>query len=448
MNLDIFKAYDVRGKVGEDLTPEVAERLGRALATWLPTAGAVVVGRDIRTDSAQLAEAFINGVRQQGRDVWDLGQITSDMMYFCVGKFGLAGGAMITSGHIHSEYNGLRFCHEQARPIGVGEGLMNIRDLVVSNQFVSPPQTGQVIKKDIADDWIEHVLSFADLTKWPKYRVAIDTGNGAAGPILQKIATKLPLQIFPMYFDPDPSFPNHPADPLNGDNLTQIKAKISIEACDFGFAFDADGDHALMLDEQGEVVTGKVITAILATYLLGKNPGATILYNLICGQTARDAIVAAGGKPFRTRVGFGYIKADMRTQKALFAGEHTAHLYFKDNFYTDSGLIGMILSIQALAESGEKLSDLANKYRNKYVSSPEINFEVENKPQVIERVRATFTDGAQDLLDGITVAYEDQGKWFNVRPSNTEPVLRLNAEAKSQQDLDELINKVTKIIEE
>lgn len=446
MNLDIFKAYDVRGKVGEDLTPEIAERMGRALATWLPTAGAIGVGRDMRSDSTALTAAFIKGVLRQGRDVWNLGQITSDMMYFAVGKFGLAGGAMITAGHSRNGYNGLRFCREQARPIGAGDGLMELRDLVVSNQFVGTPQVGKIVDKDISDDWISHVMTFVDVSKWQNYNAAIDTGNGMAGKILTKLSQHLPIKIEPLYFEPDPNFPHHPADPLNNENLIDIKAKISAEKCDFGFALDADGDHALMLDEKGEVVTGKVITAILATYLLGKNPGATILYNLICGQTVRDAVLHAGGKPFRTRVGFGYIKADMRAKKALFAGEHTGHVYFKDNFYTDSGVIGMVLAIQALAESGKKLSELADQYRHNYVSSAEINFEVQNKSQTIEKIRTSFTDGAQDLLDGITVVYEDSSKWFNVRPSNTEPVLRLNAEAKNQRDLDELVDKVVRVI--
>lgn len=447
MNLEIFKAYDVRGKVQTDLTPEIAERLGRALATWLPVGGAVVLGRDMRPDSQLLADAFIKGVLQQGRDVWDIGLVTSDMIYFTVGHYKLAGGAMITGGHSQSGFNGFKFCHEEAKPVGAGEGLMTIRDLVVRNQFVTTPQQGKVIKKDVTDDWLTHVLGFVDPTKWPKFKVAIDAGNGMAGPVLARLAQRLSkVEIVPLYFEPDATFPHHPASPLDPKNLVDLQAKITSEKCDFGFAFDADGDHAVMLDEKSQPLTGTVLMAILAKYVLAKVPGATILYNLICGQIVPETIVKNGGKPFRTRVGFSYIKADMRTNQAAFAGEHTSHFYFKDNFYTDSGLIGALVSMQAVSESRKKVSELAQEYRKAYVAIPEESFEVQDRLDATEKLRATFTDGDQDLLDGLTVTYEN--KWFNVRPSNTEPLLRLNAEAKTAEDLVDLVEKVKLIIKE
>lgn len=436
MNLDIFKAYDVRGRVETDLTPEIAERLGSALATWLPTAGAVVVGRDMRPDSKLLSEAFIRGVLQQGRDVCDIGLVTSDMMYFAVGKYKLAGGAMITAGHNDPGFNGFKFCHEEAKPVGAGEGLMTIRDLVARNQFVTMPHKGRVEQKNVLDDWIIHVMSFVDPKKWPKYKVAIDAGNGMAGPVLKLLSQKLPIEVVPLYFDLDPTFPHHSANPLESHTLADLQNTIVTEKCDFGFAFDADGDHAVMVDDDAQSLSGTVLTAILANYVLQKTPGATILYNLICGQIVPETIVKNGGKPYRTRVGFSYIKADMRTNQAVFAGEHTSHFYFKDNFYSDSGLIGVLLSIQAVAESGKKVAELAKPYREAYVSIPEQSFKVQDRLSAIEELRKTFADGDQDLLDGLTVTYQD--KWFNVRPSNTEPLLRLNVEAKTLDELTKL----------
>lgn len=442
---DIFKAYDVRGRVGTELTPKIAEAIGRAVADWLPDAGTVAVGRDMRPDSAELAAALIDGLRLQGRDVLDIGLVTTDMLYFAVGNFGLAGGAMVTASHNPGEYNGIKLCREAAKPIGIESGLMDIREAVAGDDFVSATAEGAVESRDITTEWIGHVLGFVDATKWPPYRVAIDAGNGMAGKVLPRLETALPLRITPLYFELDGTFPNHVANPMEEETLQELQAEIRRSKLDFGIAFDADGDRMRMLDENGRPLSGTVITAILAKYFLQREPDAVILYNAICGRIVPEIVEAAGGTAVRTRVGHSYIKADMAEEGAVFAGEHSCHYFFRDNFNADSGLIAAMLAIEVLARSGKKLSELAAEY-DPYFSIPEQNFEVADKQGVIDRLTKTFTDGEQDDLDGLTVSYDDA--WFNVRPSNTEPLLRLNAEAESQKRLDELVAKVRTVIVE
>ncbi len=440
----IFKAYDIRGKVGTELTAEVAQAVGQALADWLPTQGAVAVGRDMRPDSAELAAAVIEGLKQQGRDVFDIGQVTSDMIYFAVGNYGLAGGAMITASHNPGADNGIKLCREEAKPIGIESGLADIRDAAIAGTFVDVAQAGATTSQDITEDWIRHALSFVDPTKWPAYSVAIDAGNGMAGAIVPHLAPKTPLAITEMYFDLDGTFPNHIANPLIPENLVDLQAKIADIKADFGIAFDGDGDRAVLVDENGTAVAGTVITAILAEYFLSKHPGATILYNANCGRVVPATVSKLGGISHRTKVGHSFIKADMRHYDAVFAGEHSGHYYFKDNYYADSGLIAALVVVDVLAQSGLTLHELAAKYTKGYVAIPETNFEVDDKEAVLERLRQTFNDGEQDELDGLTVNYPD--KWFIVRPSNTESVIRLNVEATSQQALDDIVARVTAVI--
>lgn len=404
----------------------------------------VAVGRDMRPDSAELVGALINGLRLQGRGVWDIGEVTSDMIYFAVGNFNLAGGAMVTASHNPGEYNGIKLCREQARPIGIETGLAEIRDAAKADIFAPAAEQGSVTEKDVRVDWIQHALSFVDPEKWPKYRVAIDAGNGMAGAIIPALEQFVPLQITPMYFDLDGTFPNHIANPLVPENLKDIQAKIAEEKSDFGIAFDGDGDRAVLIDEKGEPLSGTVMTAILARYFLQKHPGATILYNAICGRIVPETVEKNGGKSHRTKVGHSFIKAEMRERDAVFAGEHSGHYYFRDNYYADSGLIAAVVAIQALSDSGKKLSELADEFRV-YPTITETNFEVADKDDVLDRVKNEFADGEQDDLDGLTVSYPT--KWFNLRASNTEPVMRLNAEAETEEELSELVNRVKKVIQ-
>jgi phosphomannomutase len=442
----IFKAYDIRGKVGTELNAEVAERVGRAFADWLPTEGSVAVGRDMRPDSAELASAVIKGLRAQGRDVIDIGEVTSDMIYFAVGHFELAGGAVVTASHNPGEYNGIKLCREGAGGVGIESGLADIRDAVRASEWKPSTGEGQLEQRDIAEDWVQHVLTFVDVNKLKPLKIAVDAGNGMAGKIFPELEPYVPFEVTEMYFDLDGTFPNHPASPIEVENLADLIKMITDNGLDAGVAFDGDGDRAFLVDEQGNQVTGTVMTALLANYFLIKEPGAIILHNAICGRVVPETIDRSGGKAIRTKVGHSYIKNDMKTHSALFAGEHSGHYYFKDNYNADSGLIAAVMGLAILSASGKKLSELTAPYREAYVQIQETNFEVSDKDAVLARLTDTFQDAKQDTLDGLTVSFESS--WFNVRPSNTEPLLRLNAEAKSQEELDALVAKVTKLITE
>lgn len=441
---NIFKAYDVRGKVGSELTPDVAQKIGKAFATWLPDEGTVAVGRDMRPDSAELAGALIEGLRAQGRNVLDIGEVTSDMIYFAVGAYGLAGGAVVTASHNPGEYNGIKFCGKAAKPVGETTGLFEVRDLAIADDFADTETKGTLETKDVSEDWVQHVLSFIDADELKPLKVTVDAGNGMAGKIFPELEPYVPFEVEELYFDLDGTFPNHIANPLEPKNLVDLQTAMQKSVADAGVAFDGDGDRAVLLDENGEPLTGTVLTAILAEYFLRLHPGATILHNAICGRAAVEAIKAAGGTPVRTRVGHSFIKGDMRTHGAVFGGEHSGHYYFQDNYMADSGLIAATIGLYVLSTSGKKLSELAAPYRTKYVQIIETNFEVTDKDAILAKLSESFPDGTADTLDGLTVNFADS--WFNVRPSNTEPLLRLNAEAKTQTELDTLVGKVTAII--
>jgi phosphomannomutase len=441
----IFKAYDIRGKVGSELNPEVIQKVGKAFGNWLPQQGVVAVGRDMRPDSKELADALIAGLRSQGREVWDIGEVTSDMIYFAVGKHGLAGGAVVTASHNPGEYNGIKFCREAAKPIGETSGLFEIRDLAKENNFTDAPSEGRLLEKDVTEDWVAHVLSFIDTGKLKPLNIAVDAGNGMAGKIFPELEPHIPFQVHELYFELDGTFPNHIANPLEAKNLVDVQAAIKENDCDAGVAFDGDGDRAVLIDEQGVPVSGTVLTALLADYFLKLHPGATILLNAICGQAAFEAIEKSGGKPIRTRVGHSFIKGDMRKHNAVFGGEHSGHYYFADNYMADSGLIAAIIGLYILSQTDKKLSELVVPLREAYVQIPETNFEVTDKEKTIEKVSGSFKDAETDQLDGLTVRFPN-GSWFNVRPSNTEPLLRLNAEAKTSADLDGLVEQVKKIL--
>ncbi len=440
----IFKAYDVRGKVGSELTPQVSRKIGRAFADWLPESGPVAVGRDMRPDSRELAKALIDGLRTQGRDVWDIGEVTSDMIYFAVGKYELTGGVVITASHNPGADNGIKFCREEAKPVGEESGLMEVRDLALGNSFASTDTPGELIQKDLVEAWVTHVLSFIDTSRLKPLKIAVDAGNGMAGKIVPELEPYVPFKIEELYFELDGTFPNHIANPLVPENLVDVQTAIKKHGHDAGVAFDGDGDRAVLLDEQGIPLTGTVLTALLAEYFLSLNPGSTVLHNAICGQAAVEAIEKAGGKAVRTRVGHSFIKSEMRNHHAIFAGEHSGHYYFKDNFMADSGLIATVVGLYILSLSNKSLSELVKPYRKAFVQIPETNFEVADKEAMLQKLAEAFKDSETDNLDGLTVQFKNA--WFNVRPSNTESLLRLNAEGKNQAELDQLVAKVTSLI--
>jgi len=437
----IFMAYDVRGIYGENLTDEVAYRIGRAAAQYL-NVPEIAVGRDMRLSSPQLAEALLRGITDQGVNAVDLGMTTTDELYFAVGKFNYSAGAMITASHNPGKYNGIKFCRAQAFPISLDTGLADIRDLAISGNFSEPASKGSVTKRDVLDDYVTHALSFIDVSKVKPLKVVIDAGNGMAGLVMPRVFEHLPCELVPLYFELDGTFPHHPASPIEPENMVDLQKKVREVGADLGAAFDGDADRMFPVDEHGNVVDGSMVTAIVSNSLLRKHPGSTILYNLIVSKSVPELVNRLGGKAVRTRVGHSYIKAEMRRTNAIFGGEHSGHFYFRDNWFADSGLIAFLITLELVSIEGKPLSELL-KPLDKGVRSGEINSVVSDVQGKLRALEEQFGKNAQsvDHLDGITVDYGDW--WFNVRPSNTEPLLRLNIEANNralmEQKRDELL---------
>jgi phosphomannomutase len=443
VNPAIFKAYDIRGKVNSELNETSCSEIGRAFADWLPTEGIVAVGHDMRPDSSALAAAFIRGLQAQGRDVWDIGEVTSDMIYFAIGRFDLAGGAVITASHNPGEYNGIKLYRDKVTPVGLDSGLGAVRDAAINGEFkLEAPTPGTVTKRTITNEWIEHCLGF--VSQLQPFHIAIDAGNGMAGAILPHILPKLPLRVEPMYFELDGTFPNHEANPQKPENLQDLMQKVTADHLDFGIAFDGDGDRAGFVDDKGRMVLGSDLLSIVAHYYLQKYPGAKIVHEVRTSRATTELIKKWGGEPVRTKAGRVFIGATLREVGAPFGGETTGHFFFKENFDADSGLITALVAMQAISESGKKLSELVDDY-HLYEMGPEINFEVDDAKKALSDLRIAFSDGEQNELDGLTVNYPD--KWFNIRASNTEPLIRLNAEADTQASLDELVDNIKKVIE-
>ena len=437
----IFKAYDIRGKVPKELTSEVAKAVGRAMSDILPR-GEVAVGHDMRPDSQELAEAVIEGFVMQGRKVIDLGMIASDMMYFAVGYMKLAGGAMITASHNPGEYNGIKLTGAGVAPIGQDTGLMDIKNIIQKDEFSASKMGGEIIKKDILTQWVEHAVSLAPSIR--DLHIGYDAGNGMAGILVPELRKQTPLHIEGLYLQPDGTFPNHPANPLDFNNLKDLISLVKSKALNCGIAFDGDGDRAFLIDEKGEVLSGSVLGALIIEKILAQNPGATILYNAITSRIVPDTINRLGGKGIRTKVGHSFIKAEMKKHNAVFACEHSGHFYFSSNYNADSGLIAALTALGILSESNSTLSELCQLLRSKYCDSGEINYEISDANSALAEIAKVFSDGRQDSLDGLTISYDDW--WMNVRPSNTEALLRLNVEASDQKTLEKQLKKAEKIL--
>jgi len=438
----IFKAYDIRGTYSSQLNDEIAYRIGNALAGYLkPTS--IAVGRDMRISSEDLFDALSRGIVDAGVDVIDLGLISTDGLYFAVGKFGYDGGVMITASHNPKDYNGFKICRAEALPLSGQEGLDEIKRSVEEDRSLKAPQRGNIYRKDISADYAEHCLSFIDHEAVRPFKVVVDAGNGMAGSTLPPVFEKLPLEVIPLYFELDGSFPNHPASPIELENLVDVRDKIAETGADFGVAFDGDADRMFLIDRHGNQVGGDLTTALVADNLLDSNPGETILYNLICSRAVRELIERKGGKAIRTRVGHALIKPLMKKHNAIFGGEHSGHFYFRDNWFADSGLIAFLVALELLSRSRKPLDEKIREI-DPYFRSGEINSRVESARDKIEEIAQQYSEGTQDRLDGLSVDCGDF--WFNVRPSNTEPLLRLNMEAVSKDILDEKVAEVLKII--
>jgi phosphomannomutase len=429
----IFKAYDVRGVVPDELDVDTARRIGGAFASW-SEATRLLIGRDCRLSSPELADALAEGATASGVDVTDLGLASTDLLYFASGSLGLP-GIMLTASHNPPNYNGMKFCLAGARPVGQDTGLADIRALVESGGPAEVSRSpGTVEHRDLLQDYVEHVLTFVDADAMQPLKVVIDTANGMGGLVAPAVLARLPVELTHLYPELDGTFPNHPADPIDPENQRDLKTAVLEQGADIGLAFDGDADRVFLVDERAEGVSGSLVTALVAKALLRGNPGAPVVYNLICSWTVPEVIREEGGRPVRTRVGHSFIKQVMAETGAVFGGEHSGHYYFRDNYFADSGLIAAVVALGELSDARVPLSELLAPFR-RYSASGEINSVVDDPAARIEAIAAAFPAEQQDRMDGLTVEFPDW--WANARASNTEPLLRLNVEAKTQQLLDE-----------
>jgi phosphomannomutase len=443
---EIVKAYDIRGTVPDQLHGEVAYALGVGFARFAG-AGEVVVARDMRRSGDELVAEFARGVLEQGVDVLDIGLGSTDLLYYASGSLGLP-GAMFTASHNPAQYNGVKFCLAGARAVGIDSGLAEIRataSTVLDGVGPRPAErAGEFRRRDLLSAFADHVVSFVDVAELRPMRVVADTANGMGGLVVPAVFERLPkLELEVMYGELDGSFPNHPADPLQPANQRDLRARVVTGGFDLGLAFDGDADRVFMVDETGEGLSGSTTTALLAAAVLRATPGATILHNLICSRAVPEVIVELGGTPVRTKVGHSYIKQIMAETGAAFGGEHSAHYYFADNYRADSGLIASMLTIGEMSRTGQNLSVLRKPYE-RYAASGEINTQVDDPAVVIEAVSEHFAGRPQDRLDGLSVDCDDW--WFNLRPSNTEPLLRLNLEAVDRDVCDDRVADMLALI--
>jgi phosphomannomutase len=437
----VFKAYDVRGVVPGELDADLARRIGAAFAAW-SGAPEILVGRDCRLSSPDLAAALTEGATSRDVDVVDLGLASTDLLYFASGSLDRP-GVMITASHNPKEYNGLKFCLAGAKPVGEDSGLEEIRALTEKGQEVLGTGHGSVRQQSVLDAYVNHVLSFTDVERMRPLTIAVDTANGMGGLVVPAVMERLPVRLHHLYAELDGTFPNHPADPMDPQNQRELKRVVRDLGADVGMAFDGDADRVFLVDERAEDVSGSLLTALVAASMLEREPGAKIVHNLICSWTVPEVIREHGGEPIRTRVGHSFIKQVMAETGAMFGGEHSGHYYFRDNYGADSGLIAAVIALGELSKSERTLSQLLEPYR-RYSSSGEINSRVDDPWAKIEEIAAAFRDARQDRLDGLTVEFDD--RWFNVRPSNTEPLLRLNVEAKTPELLAATTEKLLALV--
>ena len=452
----IFKSYDIRGLYPEQIDSSTCALIGYGFACFLDeefelnslSDRKILVGFDMRPSSGSLVEAFISAITHMGIDVISLGLCSTDMLYFASGHFS-APGVIFTASHNPAEYNGMKLCKENAVPIGEGSGLERIRsfaknwesDTSGKNINYGPPGTLQEL--DVLEDFANHVVGFVDPQKLKEFLVVADTANGMGGLLVPTVFSKIPPSVDVLYGELDGTFPNHPADPLNTENLVDLKERVLETSADIGLAFDGDADRVFLIDELGSPLSGSATTAIVANGILEREPAASVIHNLICSKSVKETVLAKGGTPIRSRVGHSHIKKLMAETGAAFAGEHSGHYYFRDNFCADSGIIAALIVLEQMSLKNLPLSELRKNFET-YSSTGEINFEISDPVALLEVISKRFKDEHQDALDGLTV--ESKHWWFNVRPSNTEPLLRLNLEAKDETLLAEQLHLVTELI--
>lgn len=440
---EIFKSYDIRGIYPETINEELTKKIGLAFVN-LFNLKKVGVGRDGRISSKSIEKALIQGIKDAGADTVKFDIISTDMIYFASAYYkDLDGGVIVTASHNPKDNNGFKFILKNAIAVSGEEGLYKMRDLIKKNKLKVADKEGKEFSREIYDDYVKKLHSLIDVEKIKPLKVVVDAGNGVGGFIFKKIIKKLPIKMIPLYCDIDGNFPNHQPSPIEEKNLADLKKEVTKNQANLGLAFDGDGDRVFLVDEKGKSISASVMTAIIAKRMLKENPGAKILYNLICGWIVPETIKANGGTPSITKVGHSLIKAQMRKEDGVFAGEHSGHYYFKDLYYADSGMLASLVILEVISESNYSLSEIANEYE-KYFLSGEINFKVNNQKSTINRIKEKYNDGHQAELDGLSVEYPN---WrFNVRPSNTEPLLRLNLEATTKKLMEEKTEELSKLI--
>jgi phosphomannomutase len=444
----IVKAYDVRGVVPDQWDEALAELFGAAFVQ-VTEAGAIVVGHDMRPSSPGLSAAFARGAAARGADVTLIGLCSTDQLYFASGHFGLP-GAMFTASHNPARYNGIKMCRAGAAPVGQDTGLAEIRSLAETWSAQGAPEPaaepGRITEHDTLDEYAAHLLSLVDLTSMRPLKVVVDAGNGMGGHTVPTVFDALPVTLVPMYFELDGTFPNHEANPLDPANIVDLQRRVREEGADLGLAFDGDADRCFVVDERGEGVSPSAITALVAARELAKHPGGTVIHNLITSWSVPEVVREHGGNPVRTRVGHSFIKQEMATTGAIFGGEHSAHYYFRDFWNADTGMLAALHVLAALGSQDAPLSELVHQY-DRYSGSGEINSTVTDQTAATAAVRAAFESRPEvtvDTLDGLTVTTEDW--WFNLRPSNTEPLLRLNVEARDESTMRKVRDEVLALI--
>jgi len=427
INPSIFKSNDIRGIYPDELNEETAYRLGRAFVEYTG-AKKMALAYDARLSSLSLFESLVKGITDQGADVYNIGQTPTECLYFAVASYNYDTGIMITASHNPKEYNGFKMLKKENKNISIIRG-KGILELVKKGEFKESNQKGKIKKVDIFNDFLNHIFSFVSSEISP-LKVVMDAGNGVAGIVFDRLKDKLPIEIIALNSEPDGNFPNRPPNPLLERASDKIKEKILEEKADFGFMFDGDADRIFLVDEKGQFIKADIALLIMAKYFLDKEPGAGIAYNVICSKAVPEFIKKWGGNPIRTKVGFVNVREGLMENNGVLGGELSAHYSFRDNFFLDSGFIALLILLQIISKSKKKVSEIAEEL-SIFAKGNEINFEIKDKEAVIEKVKEKYADGKQDFLDGVTVEYGDW--WFNVRPSNTEPLLRLTIEADSQE---------------
>jgi len=435
VNPSLFKAYDIRGIYPTDLNEPIAYLIGRAFAAFLG-ARTVVVGRDMRLSGPSLFAEVARGLTDQGADVIDIGMVSTDQYYFACATLGLP-GMMVTASHNPKAYNGFKMVKKMPYLLSGDAGIQDLRALVESENFPAPTRKGHITPRDFREEFIQKVLSIIDvraIRESPRLKVIADTGNGMVGPILKEIYSRLPIHFTGLYLDPDGNLPNHGLDPLQPENRAELQARVAADSADIGFAFDGDGDRFFAIDDRGGFISGDYLTAILGQYLLEKYPNSKALYDVRASWAVVDLIEAVGGVPLMERVGHAFIKSRMADENAIFAGEVTGHYYFRDFFFADSGIIPSLLIMEMLSKKNVKMSDLLKPLEAKYFISGEINSTVADPKAALKRLAEKYADGDQHTMDGFSVTYPT---WhLNVRASNTEPLVRLNLEAKTKEEME------------